>query len=127
VNKNSGTRITGELVGSLYDRGRGTLIRGDSVPRPRGESRSHMCRVAGIGGCHDPALSSSGERADPVVTGSVVPDDGAMKFSTRNQLPGTVVSVTLGEAMAVVRIQLDNGPLLTSSITRDAAEDLALT
>jgi molybdate transport system regulatory protein len=48
-----------------------------------------------------------------------------MKFSTRNQLPGTVVSVTLGEAMAVVRIQL--GPVLTSSITRDAAEDLALT
>jgi hypothetical protein len=32
-----------------------------------------------------------------------VTDDEAMKFSTRNQLPGTVDSVTLGEAMAVVR------------------------
>jgi molybdate transport system regulatory protein len=49
-----------------------------------------------------------------------------MKFSMRNQLPGTVVSVTWGEAMAVVRIQLDEGGTLTSSITRDAAEDLAL-
>jgi molybdate transport system regulatory protein len=49
-----------------------------------------------------------------------------MRFSTRNQLPGTVVSVRLGEAMAVVRIQLDQGGILTSSITRDAVEDLAL-
>ena len=55
-----------------------------------------------------------------------VTDDEAMKFSTRNQLPGTVDSVTLGEAMAVVRIQLDEGGMLTSSITRDAAEDLGL-
>src|SRR4029077_816081 len=52
--------------------------------------------------------------------------DGPMRFSTRNQLPGTVVSVRLGEAMAVVRIQLDQGGILTSSITRDAVEDLAL-
>ena len=50
-----------------------------------------------------------------------------MKFSTRNQLPGTVLSVTKGEAMAVVRIRLDQGGTITSSITRDAAEDLALT
>ena len=49
-----------------------------------------------------------------------------MKLSTRNQLPGTVTSVTTGEAMAVVRIQLDDGPEITSSITRDAAVDLGL-
>lgn len=49
-----------------------------------------------------------------------------MKLSTRNQLAGTVTSVTSGEAMAVVRIKLDNGPEITSSITRDAAEDLGL-
>ncbi|GGF58548.1 hypothetical protein GCM10011519_35460 [Marmoricola endophyticus] len=49
-----------------------------------------------------------------------------MKLSTRNQLPGTVVSVTTGEAMAVVRIKLDNGPEITSSITKDAVEDLGL-
>jgi molybdopterin-binding protein len=49
-----------------------------------------------------------------------------MKLSTRNQLPGTVLTVTTGEAMAVVKIQLDDGPVITSSITREAAEDLGL-
>ncbi|WP_299052005.1 TOBE domain-containing protein [uncultured Nocardioides sp.] len=49
-----------------------------------------------------------------------------MRLSTRNQLPGTVVSVTTGEAMAVVKIRLDGGETITSSITKDAAEDLGL-
>ena len=49
-----------------------------------------------------------------------------MKLSTRNQLPGTVTSVTSGEAMAVVKIKLDGGPEITSSITREAVEDLGL-
>ena len=50
-----------------------------------------------------------------------------MKLSTRDQLPGTVVSVVLGEAMAVVKIKLDSGEqVITSSITRDAAIDLGL-
>lgn len=50
-----------------------------------------------------------------------------MRLSTRNQLPGTVTSVTLGEAMAVVQVRLDGGEqLITSSITRDAAVDLGL-
>ena len=45
-----------------------------------------------------------------------------MKLSTRNQLAGTVTSVTTGEAMAVIKSKLDDGPEITSSITRDAAE-----
>ena len=49
-----------------------------------------------------------------------------MKLSTRNQLAGTVTSVTTGEAMAVVKIRLDGGPEITSSITKEAAEDLGL-
>jgi molybdopterin-binding protein len=50
-----------------------------------------------------------------------------MKLSTRNQLPGTVVSVTSGEAMAVVQVRLEGGDqVLTSSITRDAVDDLDL-
>ncbi len=50
-----------------------------------------------------------------------------MRLSTRNQLPGTVVSVTRGEAMAVVKVRLEGGDQeLTSSITRDAADDLDL-
>ena len=37
----------------------------------------------------------------------------SMKLSTRNQLPGTVTSVTTGEAMAVVKIRLDGGDFHT--------------
>ncbi|MBF6340936.1 TOBE domain-containing protein [Nocardia abscessus] len=49
-----------------------------------------------------------------------------MRLSTRNQLNGTVVSVTRGEAMAVVRVRLTGGDEITSSITRAAADDLEL-
>ncbi|MFG1791044.1 molybdopterin-binding protein [Nocardia altamirensis] len=49
-----------------------------------------------------------------------------MRLSTRNQLDGTVVSVTRGEAMAVVRVRLAGGDEVTSSITRAAADDLEL-
>jgi molybdopterin-binding protein len=50
-----------------------------------------------------------------------------MKLSTRNQLPGTVASITQGEAMAVVKVQLDGGSqTVTSSITREAVADLGL-
>jgi molybdopterin-binding protein len=49
-----------------------------------------------------------------------------MKLSTRNQLAGTVSEVTAGEAMAVVKVALEGGDTITSSITREAAEDLGL-
>jgi molybdopterin-binding protein len=49
-----------------------------------------------------------------------------MRLSTRNQLPGTVTEVTAGEAMAVVKVALEGGDMITSSITREAAEDLGL-
>ncbi|WP_458687732.1 TOBE domain-containing protein [Nocardia tengchongensis] len=49
-----------------------------------------------------------------------------MRLSTRNQLDGTVTQVTRGEAMAVVRVRLAGGDEITSSITRDAADDLGL-
>ncbi|MFE3190223.1 molybdopterin-binding protein [Nocardia sp. NPDC059240] len=49
-----------------------------------------------------------------------------MKLSTRNQLDGTVTAITLGEAMAVVRVRLNGGDEMTSSITRAAADDLGL-
>lgn len=49
-----------------------------------------------------------------------------MRLSTRNQLPGTVESVQVGEAMAIVKVTLDGGQTVTASITREAAEDLAL-
>lgn len=49
-----------------------------------------------------------------------------MKLSTRNQLAGTVVAITTGEAMAVVKVEVAGGVVITSSITKEAAEDLGL-
>jgi molybdate transport system regulatory protein len=51
-----------------------------------------------------------------------------MRLSTRNQFPGTVVSITTGEAMAVVKIAIDGTDLVvTAAITKDAVDDLSLT
>jgi molybdopterin-binding protein len=50
-----------------------------------------------------------------------------MRLSTRNQLTGTITEVNLGAVMATVKVKLDGGDqTVTSSITKDAAEDLAL-
>lgn len=50
-----------------------------------------------------------------------------MRLSTRNTLTGTVVSLTQGEAMAVVKVELDGGSqVVTSAITNDAAGELGL-
>ena len=49
-----------------------------------------------------------------------------MRLSTRNQLAGTVQSITSGEAMAVVKVRLNGGETITSSITKEAADDLGL-
>ncbi|MFF9768690.1 molybdopterin-binding protein [Streptomyces sp. NPDC014636] len=45
--------------------------------------------------------------------------------SIRNQLPGTVIRLTLGESMASVKVAVDGGEL-TAAITKDAAGDLGL-
>ena len=55
-----------------------------------------------------------------VATGSI---DG---ISIRNQIPGVVVSIEHGAVMAMVKITIDGGDMLTAAITRDAAEDLKL-
>jgi molybdopterin-binding protein len=50
-----------------------------------------------------------------------------MRLSTRNQLSGTISDVDLGSVMATVKVQLDGGDqVVTSSITKDAAENLGL-
>ncbi|MFF3500845.1 molybdopterin-binding protein [Streptomyces sp. NPDC003247] len=46
-------------------------------------------------------------------------------LSIRNRLPGTVVGLTLGAAMASVKISVAAGEL-TAAITREAATDLGL-
>jgi molybdopterin-binding protein len=49
-----------------------------------------------------------------------------MKLSARNKLEGTVTSITRGEAIANVVIQV-SGQRLVSSITVEAADELGLT
>jgi molybdopterin-binding protein len=49
-----------------------------------------------------------------------------MKLSARNQLKGTVVAVTKGQTTAHVRIDISGGVIVTSSITNEAVDDLAL-
>ncbi|MGW2035716.1 TOBE domain-containing protein [Streptomyces sp. NPDC001356] len=46
-------------------------------------------------------------------------------LSIRNQLHGTVIRLSLGEAMATVRVAVEGGEL-TAAITKDAAGDLGL-
>ncbi|MFG3116134.1 molybdopterin-binding protein [Streptomyces sp. NPDC048197] len=50
-----------------------------------------------------------------------------MSLSIRNQLPGTVRSVSPGEVMALVRVRLDGGQEITAAVTREAVGQLGLT
>lgn len=49
-----------------------------------------------------------------------------MKISARNQISGTIVSVTPGAVNATVKVDIGGGNLVTSSITNEAIADLAL-
>jgi molybdopterin-binding protein len=50
-----------------------------------------------------------------------------MRLSIRNQLTGEITDVNLGAVMATVKVRLDGSDqVITSSITKDAAEDLGL-
>ncbi|MER5636164.1 TOBE domain-containing protein [Kitasatospora sp. NPDC002227] len=49
-----------------------------------------------------------------------------MAMSIRNQLPGTVAAVTLGEVMATVKVRLAHGGELTAAVTVEGVKDLGL-
>ncbi|WP_329381948.1 TOBE domain-containing protein [Streptomyces sp. NBC_01351] len=49
-----------------------------------------------------------------------------MSLSIRNQITGTVTTVTTGEAMATVKVRLGGGQDITAAITADAVKDLGL-
>lgn len=49
-----------------------------------------------------------------------------MKLSARNQFKGKIVSVTKGMTTAHVRVDIGGGVVITSSITNEAVDDLAL-
>lgn len=50
-----------------------------------------------------------------------------MKISARNRFKGKIIDVTKGATTAHVRIDLGNGLVVTSSITNEAVDELALT
>jgi molybdopterin-binding protein len=49
-----------------------------------------------------------------------------VELSARNQIAGTVKSITLGAVMADVTIDIGNGQTLTAAITRSSVERLGL-
>lgn len=49
-----------------------------------------------------------------------------MKISARNQFTGTVTAVHPGAVNATVKVDIGNGHVVTSSITNEAMDDLAL-
>ncbi len=49
-----------------------------------------------------------------------------MKLSARNQIKGKVVAVQKGQTTAHVRIDIGGGVIVTSSITNEAVDELAL-
>ena len=49
-----------------------------------------------------------------------------MKLSARNVFPGKVVKVVRGQTTAHVKIEIAPGMVITSSITVEAVDDLAL-
>ena len=50
-----------------------------------------------------------------------------MKLSARNQLTGTVVSVTRGPVTALVKLDVGGGQHISATLTTEAADDLELT
>lgn len=49
-----------------------------------------------------------------------------MKLSARNQIKGKVIAVQKGQTTGHVRIDIGGGVVITSSITNEAIDDLAL-
>jgi len=49
-----------------------------------------------------------------------------MKLSARNQIKGKIIDVQMGQTTGHVRIDIGNGVVITSSITNEAIDELAL-
>lgn len=49
-----------------------------------------------------------------------------MKISARNQIAGTVLSVTPGAVNGTIKVDIGGGNVITSSITEEAIADLGL-
>ena len=49
-----------------------------------------------------------------------------MRISARNQIMGTVVDVKKGATTSHVRVDIGNGQIITSAITNEAVDELAI-
>ncbi len=49
-----------------------------------------------------------------------------MKISARNQIPGTITAITPGAVNGTVKVDIGGGTIVTSSITNEAIDELAL-
>lgn len=49
-----------------------------------------------------------------------------MRISARNQIKGKIIEVKKGATTAHVRVDIGNGQVVTSAITNEAVEELAL-
>jgi molybdopterin-binding protein len=49
-----------------------------------------------------------------------------MRISARNQIKGTVVDVKKGATTSHVRVDIEGGQIVTSSITNEAVDDLGI-
>ena len=49
-----------------------------------------------------------------------------MRISARNQIKGTVVEVKKGTTTSHVRVDIGNGQIITSAITNEAVDELAI-
>ncbi len=49
-----------------------------------------------------------------------------MKISARNQISGTVASVSTGAVNSTIKVDIGGGNVITSSITNEAVTDLQL-
>lgn len=54
-------------------------------------------------------------------------ESARVKLSARNILPGRVIAVTKGSTTAHVKLELQGGLTVTSSITNEAVDELGLT
>lgn len=50
-----------------------------------------------------------------------------MKLSARNQLPGKIVAIKEGAVNAIVKIDIGNGTVISSTISHEAVDELGLT
>ena len=49
-----------------------------------------------------------------------------MRISARNQIKGTVVEVKKGATTSHIRVDIDGGQIVTSSITNEAVDELGI-